>query len=41
MVLDPFRALCGVRKGKVTGVSDEYAEELENIMTAPREESQA
>ncbi|KZM19473.1 uncharacterized protein EKO05_0003040 [Ascochyta rabiei] len=33
-VLDPFRALCGVRQVHVTGVSEEYAKALEASMAA-------
>lgn len=36
MVLDPFRALYGVRKAQVSGASDEYADELEKSMSAQR-----
>ncbi|KAF2128484.1 hypothetical protein P153DRAFT_318352 [Dothidotthia symphoricarpi CBS 119687] len=36
MVLDPFRALYGVRKAQVTGVSKEYTEKLEGSITAQR-----
>lgn len=35
-VLDPFRALYGVRKAQVSGVSDEYAASLERSMVAQR-----
>lgn len=35
-VLDPLRALCGVRQVQVTGVSDEYAKALEASMAAQR-----
>lgn len=34
LVLDPFRALHGVRKAVISGVNDEYKEELEKSMTA-------
>ncbi|EOA89371.1 hypothetical protein ACJQWK_09173 [Exserohilum turcicum] len=34
LVLEPFRALHGVRNIKISGVSDEYKEELEKSMTA-------
>jgi hypothetical protein len=36
LVLDPFRALYGVRKVVVSGVNDEYKENLEKSMTAYR-----
>ena len=36
VVLDPFRALYGVRKAMASGVSDEYKEDLEKSMTAQR-----
>lgn len=36
IVLDPFRALYGVRNAQVTGVSKEYAEKLEQSMVAQR-----
>jgi hypothetical protein len=36
MVLDPLRALYGVRKAEVSGVSEEYAEDLSRSMTAQR-----
>ncbi|RMZ73217.1 hypothetical protein GMOD_00009027 [Pyrenophora seminiperda CCB06] len=36
LVLDPFRALYGVRKLVVSGVSDEYKEDLEKSLTAQR-----
>jgi hypothetical protein len=35
-VLDPLRALYGVRRAEVTGVSEEYAGELSRSMTAQR-----
>jgi len=35
-VLDPFRALYGVRKVQVTGVSDGYATSIEQQMSAQR-----
>jgi hypothetical protein len=35
-VLDPFRALYGVRQVQVTGVSEEYAKALEVSMAAQR-----
>lgn len=35
-VLDPFRALYGVRQVQITGVSEEYAKALEVSMTAQR-----
>lgn len=36
VVLDPLRALYGVRQAVVTGVDDEYKEALEKSMTADR-----
>jgi hypothetical protein len=36
IVLDPFRALYGVRHAAVSGVDDEYKEALEKSMTAQR-----
>ena len=41
MVLDPFRALHGVRRAEITGVSEEYAEGLSRSMTARRGALQA
>ena len=35
-VLDPFRALCGVRQVQITGVSEEYGQALSIDMTAQR-----
>jgi hypothetical protein len=35
-VLEPFKALYGVRKAQVSGVSDEYAEALAKSMMSPR-----
>jgi hypothetical protein len=35
-VLDPLRALYGVRRAEVSGVSEEYAEDLSKSMTAQR-----
>lgn len=39
-VLDPFRGLCGVRKARVTGVSEAYAHDLEVSMARTRGASQ-
>lgn len=41
MVLDPFRGIYGVRRAKVTGVSEEYAKALEEDMTETRGLSQS
>jgi hypothetical protein len=40
VVLDPLRALYGVRRAEVTGVSEGYAEELSRSMMAQRGASQ-
>lgn len=38
LVLDPLRALHGVRRPKVSGTSDEFTKELEKSMSASKEE---
>ena len=35
-VLDPFLDLCGIRRVEVSGVSDEYAANLKESLTAQR-----